>query len=148
MTQRTCAAQAGMLLTALLLSSAVSAAEFVSVAKDGVNVRSGPSIDSAVLFQAPGGYPLEVVGRQAEWLNVSDFESEKGWIAASMVSASPYVIAKRKGNIRAEAGTEHRQIGTVMREVILKKAEQQGDWIKISHPKLPSGWIHRDLVWP
>jgi len=148
MNHRICAARAGMLLVSMLLASAVSAAEFVSVAKDGVNVRSGPALDSPVLFQAPGGYPLEVVGRQDQWLNVSDFENEKGWIAASLVSDIPYVIAKRKGNIRAGAGTEHPQIGTVVREVILKKVEQQGEWIKISHPQLPSGWIYRDLVWP
>ena len=148
MNHRTCAAQAGMLLASLLLASAVSAAEFVSVVKDGVNIRSGPNTESAVLFQAPGGYPLEVVGRQGQWLNVSDFENEKGWVSASLVSAAPYVIVKRKGNIRAGAGTEHRQIGTVVREVILKKVEQQGEWIKVSHPQLPSGWIYRDLVWP
>ncbi|WP_420208941.1 SH3 domain-containing protein [Candidatus Electronema sp. JC] len=144
----TCAARTGLLLASLLLASSVSAAEFVSVIKDGVNVRSGPSLEAAVLFQAPGGYPLEVVGRQGEWLNVSDFENETGWIAASLVAETPYVIAKRKGNIREGAGIEHRQIGSVVREVILKKVEQQGEWIKISHPQLPSGWIYQDLVWP
>ncbi len=148
MNHRTCAARPGMRLASLLLASAVSAAEFVSVVKNGVNIRSGPNTESAVLFQVPEGYPLEVVGRQGEWLNVNDFENEKGWISASLVSDAPYVIVKRKGNIRAGAGTEHRQVGTVVREVILKKVEQQGDWIKISHPLLPSGWIYRDLVWP
>lgn len=144
----TCAVRTGLLLASLLLASAASAAEFVSVVKDSVNVRSSPSLDAAVLFQAPGGYPLEVVGRQGEWLNVSDFENEKGWISASLVSDAPYVIAKRKGNIREGAGIEYRQIGSVVREVILKKVEQRGEWIKISHPQLPSGWIYQDLVWP
>lgn len=148
MNHLTYSAQAGILLASLLLSSAVSAAEFVAVAKDGVNIRSGPNTESAVLFQAPNGYPLEVIRRQGQWLNVNDFENEKGWVTASLVSDVPYVIVQRKGNIRAGAGTEHRQIGTVVREVILKKVEQQGEWIKISHPQLPAGWIYRDLVWP
>ena len=34
------------------------AAEYLSVAKDGVNLRSGPNTTSEVLYQLPAGYPL------------------------------------------------------------------------------------------
>ena len=90
-----------------------------------------------------------MIERKGDWLNVSDYENDKGWISASVVSKVPYVIVKAaKGNIRAEASTEAPQVGKVVREVILKKIDQQGDWIKVSHSLLPSGWIHRQLVWP
>jgi SH3-like domain-containing protein len=149
MKHRTCAARAGMLVAMLTFAAAASAAEFVSVVKDGVNLRSAPDTASGVLFQLPAGYPLQIIERKGDWLNVSDYENDKGWISASLVSKVPYVIVKAaKGNIRADAGTDAPQVGRVVSEVILKKIDQQGDWIKVSHPQLSSGWIHQQLVWP
>ena len=46
------------------------AAEYLSVAKDGVNLRSGPNTTSEVLYQLPAGYPLRGVlenGLPYEW---------------------------------------------------------------------------------
>lgn len=148
-----------MLLAATMQAPVVSAAEFVStsagtgkefvsVSKDGVNLRSGPTTDSAVLFELPAGYPLQVLERKGDWLNVRDYENDKGWIYASLISSTPYVIVKvSKGNVRSGPGTDYEQTGKVVRDVILQKVEQQGDWIKIQHPQL-TGWIHKNLVWP
>jgi len=149
MKHRTLAAQAGILLAMLMIAAAAAAAEFVSVVKDGVNVRSGPDTTAEIKFEAPANYPLQVLERKGDWLKVSDFENEQGWVSAKLVIApSSHVIVKKKGKIRAEAGTKFPVVGTVASEVILKKQEQQGDWIKISHPQLSSGWIHRALIWP
>jgi SH3-like domain-containing protein len=150
MNHRTFATQAaGMLLAALVFVTAASAAEFVSVVKDGVNLRSTPDTAAEVRFQLPAGYPLQLIERKGDWLNVSDYENDRGWISAKLVTTTPYVIIKAaKGNIRAEASANSRQVGKVVREVILKKIDQQGDWVKVSHPQLPSGWIHQQLVWP
>ena len=45
-------------------TTTVMAAEFVSVVKDGVNLRSGPTTKNEVLFQLPAGYPLKVLSRK------------------------------------------------------------------------------------
>jgi SH3-like domain-containing protein len=149
MKHRTFSAGAGMLLgTLLLAASAASAAEFVSVVKDGVNLRSNPDTNADVLFQLPAGYPLQVIERKDDWINVSDYENDKGWISATLVSNAPHVIVKtERGNIRSGPGTDQPQAGKVVRDVILKKLDQQGDWIKVSHPQL-TGWINKQLVWP
>lgn len=175
MNHRTLAAGAGMLLAVLMLvASAASAAapgvkaapapkvkvsvkdgakprsglELVSVVKDGVNLRSAPDTSAEVRFELPEGYPLEVIERKGDWINVRDYEGDKGWISASLVASTPYVIVKAaKGNIRSGPGTEYEQIGKVVRDVILKKTEEQGDWVKVSHPQL-TGWIAKQLVWP
>lgn len=149
MKHRTFSAGSGLLLGALLLAaSAASAAEFVSVVKDGVNLRSGPDTSANVLFQLPAGYPLQVLERKGDWINVSDYENDKGWISTALVSSTPHVIVKaERGNIRSGPSTEQPQAGKVVRDVILKKLDQQGEWIKVSHPQL-TGWIHKQLVWP
>ncbi|HEB49793.1 MAG TPA: peptide-binding protein [Desulfobulbus sp.] len=124
------------------------AAEYVSVIKDDVNLRSGPDTKYEVLYQLPSGYPLKVLSRQGKWIKVADFENDRGWIYGSLVSKTPYVIVKvREGNVRSGPGRNYSKVGSVAREVILKKVATKGDWIKISHPRI-SGWIHKSLVWP
>jgi len=124
------------------------AAEYMSVAKDGINLRSGPDIKSDALYQLPAGYPLEVVERKGPWLKVTDYEGDKGWIQETMVNKTPHVIVKVKdGKVRSGPGANEKVVGNVVKDVIFTKVEQKGDWIKISHPDL-TGWIKKDLVWP
>jgi len=135
---------------AFFLLSAVTAhcAEYVSVAKDGVNLRSGPDTKYSVLYELPEGYPLEVVDKKGQWLKVSDFEKDQGWVYAPLVTSNNYVIVTvSEGNVRSGPGINNDKVGEVVREVLLKKVGRQGDWIQVEHPKL-KGWIHRKLVWP
>lgn len=139
-----------VLVAAFFLVSplAVFAAEYLSVAKDGVNLRSGPDTKYSVLYELPEGYPLKVEERKGQWIKVSDFENDQGWIFSSLVSKTDYVIVTIKnGNVRSGPGINNDKVGEVVREVLLKKVGQQGDWYEVSHPKL-KGWIHRKLVWP
>ncbi len=124
------------------------AAEFVSVIKDNVNLRSGPDTTNEVLFKLPKGYPLKVLAIQSKWMKVSDYEGDKGWIFSSLVAKDSYVIVKvKEGNVRSGPGTQHEKVGKVVRDVIVRKIETKGDWVKISDPRL-SGWVHKQLVWP
>ncbi|MCI5122287.1 MAG: peptide-binding protein [Candidatus Electrothrix sp. AUS4] len=133
---------------AVMLTGVAGAAEFVSVVKDGVNLRSGPTTKHDVLFQLPAGYPLKVLERDKKWLKVSDYENDKGWIYADLVSDTPYVIVKvEEGNVRSGPGTNFDKIGKVVRDVIMKRIDTDGDWFQVSHPEL-TGWIYRNLVWP
>jgi len=143
-------------LAGVLFASAISlmtafagmAAEYVSVKNDDVNLRSGPATKYSVLYEVPAGYPLKVISKKGEWLKVSDFENDQGWIYAPLVSQTPYVIVRvKEGNVRSGPGVNHDKVGTVAREVILRQVKRDGDWIQIAHPKL-KGWVHRKLVWP
>ena len=139
----------GMMVLFGLTAVSAQGADYVSVVKDGVNLRSGPDTKFEVLFQLPARYPLKVLSRQGKWIKVSDYESDKGWVYAPLVDTSRHVIVRVKtGNIRKGPGQKFDKIGTVTREVILKELERKGDWVKISHPDLKEGWIHRKLVWP
>ena len=124
------------------------AADFVSVVKEGVNLRSGPETKYETLFQLPSGYPLKVLARQDKWIKVSDYENDKGWIYSTLVDSTPHVIVRAKEcNVRSGPGTNHEKVGSVARDVILRKLESKGDWIKVSHPQI-SGWVYGKLVWP
>lgn len=133
----------------LAASAAIAhSAEYVTVAKDGVNLRSGPDTKYSIIYELPEGYPLKVVSRKNQWLKVVDFENDEGWIFSSLVSKDSYVIVTvQDANVRSGPGVNSEKVGEVAREVLFKKTGQQGDWIQVDHPRL-KGWIHRKLVWP
>jgi SH3-like domain-containing protein len=129
-------------------SMAAQAAEYVSAGRDGVNLRSGPDTSASILYELPQGYPLKVVERKGQWLKVSDFENDQGWIFEPIVSKDRYVIViADQGNVRSGPSVNDSLIGSVVREVILKQVGSKGDWIQFEHPQL-KGWIHRKLIWP
>ena len=68
-------------------------AEFVSVTKDGANVRTGPSTDKPVYMELFKGYPLKVIERKGEWIKITDFEKDGGWVHSSLTE---------KGNLEIE----------------------------------------------
>ncbi len=138
-----------LLLTfSVLIAASAMAADYVSVNHDGVNMRSAPDIHSSILYELPRGYPLKVLKKKGDWLKVSDFENDKGWIFSSLVSRSQYVIVKvKEGNVRSGPGKDYQKVGTVAREVILQRLKTRGDWVKVRHPRL-TGWIYKTLLWP
>ncbi len=138
-----------LLLTfSALIAVSAMAADYVSVNNNGVNLRSAPDTHSSILYELPAGYPLKVLKRKGNWLKVSDFENDKGWIFSSLVSKSNYVIVKvKEGNVRSGPGKNYQKVGTVAREVILQRLKTKGDWVKVRHPRL-TGWIYKTLLWP
>lgn len=53
--------------------------------KDMCNIRSGPSTDKQVLFQAERGVPFKVLERQGSWVHIQHADGEKGWIYSTLV---------------------------------------------------------------
>ena len=129
--------------------SAVQAADYVSVAKNGVNLRSGPGTQNEAIFQLPAGYPLLVLERKGAWIKVQDYEGDKGWIQQSLVSNSPTVIVRvREAKIRSNPSASAPEAGKAAKDVILNRTGAQGVWVKVSHPNLSTGWVQKDLLWP
>jgi len=126
-----------------------SAAEYGSVLKDGINVRSGPSPKNEVLWEVFKGFPLQIVQKQGEWAQTVDFEGDKGWIFLKMLSDAKTVIVKAKtGNMRVGPGTNYEVAATVKYGVVFNVLEKKEDWIKVSHEGGTTGWVHNSLIWP
>lgn len=135
----------------LILSvSMASAASYVSVNGDNINVRTGPGTDNQVSMELFEGYPLQVIGSNGDWLQVVDYEQDKGWIHKSLVVDGNTVIVNgtKSVNMRAEPSTASSIIANVDRGVVLTKLESQGKWLKLKHSSGLIGWIYKPLLWP
>lgn len=127
-----------------------SAAEYVSVKGDNVNVRTGAGTNYEVSMELFKGYPLKVVSTQGEWLKIVDFENDSGWIHQSLVTDENTAIVNgnKNVNMRSEASTSSSVVATVDRGVVMTKLETKGKWVKLKHSSGLIGWIYKPLLWP
>jgi len=139
---------AGAILASLLLLSPAVAREMVSIKGTLVNMRSGPGSGYQVLWQLEKGYPLQVVSRKGSWLQVRDFENDRGWIARSLASRTPHYIVKVPvANIRKGPGTGYPIVAKAVRYDLLRTREKRGSWVRVQSVDGPQGWVARKLLW-
>ena len=133
----------------LSLSVAGYAEEYGSVKNDAVNIRSGPSTKSKVIWQVFESFPLKVIKREGKWANVVDFEGDEGWIYNTLLTSKKSVIVYvETGNMRSGPSTGDTVIATVKKGVVFEPLEMKGNWIKVSYNNEITGWMHNSLLWP
>ncbi len=136
-------------ITTLLLVTPALAAEYISVKKDGVNIRSGPSTNKEILWEVFKDFPLEIIKRQKDWIQAKDFEGDQGWIYATLVSKKKRAIVKvNTANMRIGPAKNYELVATVKYGVVFTPLEKEGDWIKVKHEDGTTGWIFKKLLWP
>jgi SH3-like domain-containing protein len=137
-------------VTCFFMMTPVYAAEFVSVSSDNVNVRTEPNTSSPVFMELFKGYPLKVEKKQGEWVQISDFEGDSGWIHSSLIGRNDTVIinAKKSVNMRSGPSTTSAVVADVERGVIMTKVSENGKWVQVKHSTGTIGWIYSPLLWP
>jgi SH3-like domain-containing protein len=146
--QKTSLAVAVFLLI-LLLAAPSFGAEYVSVGRDGVNMRSGPSTSNEILWEVFSGFPLQVLSRQGQWLHTVDFEGDRGWIYTPLINTKKTVIVKVKlANMRSGPGTNFETSARVKYGVVFEPMAKEGEWVRVRHEDGTTGWMHQDLLWP
>jgi len=124
------------------------AQQMVSVAREEVNLRSGPGTSHSAEWVLGRGFPLKVVGRRGNWLQVQDFENDKGWILRTLTGKTAYHIVKVKtANVRSQPSTSSRIVGKVSYGDTLKTLERRTGWVKVQRDGGIRGWISRKLLW-
>lgn len=128
-------------------------AEMVAIAKNSVNMRSGPGTKYKVQWKLGRGFPLKVIKRGRNWLRVRDFEGTTGWVNRRLVNHVPHMIVKvhkksrRKINVRSGPGTNNRIVAKAYYGVVFKTLKKKGGWVKVEHEKGVVGWVKRSLLW-
>jgi len=136
-------------LLALSVAAPAGAAEYVSVNKDGANIRSAPDPKKDLLWEVYKDFPLQVLKRQKDWAQVKDFEGDQGWIFSNLISKDKRVIVKSNSvNMRSEPNKDAKVVATVKYGVVFTPLEKKGEWLKVKHEDGTSGWISNALVWP
>jgi len=125
----------------------------VSVSGEKVNLRKGPSTQYPVIWELGKGFPLRVLSYKGNWIKVSDFEGDVGWVYKNLVSKSPHLVvkinknSKARINIRSGPGTKYKIVGKAEYGVVFKTLKRGDGWVKVRHEKGLTGWVKRSLLW-
>lgn len=132
----------------LIFTQVASAQSMVSVDRNTVNLRSSASTQSTILFELGKGYPLQVTRRQGNWLQVRDFENDKGWIYRSLVGNTAHLVVKVDvANVRSSPNTNGRILGKVEYGELLRTLERRSQWVRVQLESGTVGWVSRPLLW-
>ncbi|MFZ5779166.1 MAG: SH3 domain-containing protein [Pseudomonadota bacterium] len=124
------------------------AQQMVSVAGAEVNLRSGPGTQHPADWTLGKGYPLKVLARKGSWLQVVDFENDRGWIYRPLTSSTRYHIVKvDKANMRSQPTTRSRILAKLSYGDLLRTLDRKSDWVKVQRPGGLKGWVARRLLW-
>lgn len=138
-----------LLFFSLTLPISSFGAEYMTVIKDGVNVRSEPSTKGEVFWEVFKDFPLKVLKRQGEWVKTEDFEGDTGWIYAPLLSKKKKVIVKvKKANLRVGPGKNYEINATALYGVVFSPGRRDGKWVQVTHADGTKGWVHQSLIWP
>ena len=138
-----------IILAIFLLASPGLAADYLRIKKDGVNIRSGPSTRKEILWEVFKDFPVQVISSKGDWVQVKDFEGDKGWVYKKLTSKDKRVIVKvNTANMRIGPGKNYELVATVKYGVVFTPLEKEGAWIKVRHEDGTNGWIYNTLIWP
>ena len=120
---------------------------FVSLKKNKVNVRYGPSFESDIKYVYKKiNLPLKQIDKKENFRRIIDFKNNSGWIHISQLKKNNSVIAT-KDKVLFRRPTSFAKPVTQIKQgrlLILEKCEQQ--WCKISSGDY-EGWIKTDDIW-
>lgn len=134
--------------TWLLPAQVAHAQQMVSIKGREVNMRDGPGTGHEVLWVLNRGYPLKVLKRKGRWLQVQDFENDKGWVARNLTGRTPYhVVKSRIVNIRKGPGTGYAIVGQAEYGELLKTRSKKRGWVNVERTDGQPGWVARRLLW-
>lgn len=129
------------------LASEAAAQRMVSVASKEANLRSGPGTQHDVEWVVDRGFPLQVLSRRGDWLQVRDFENDRAWIHRSLTGTVPHFIVTAKvANVRSEPTTASRVVGKLAYGDLVKTLARTTGWIKIQRAGM-RGWVSKKLLW-
>ena len=120
---------------------------FVSLKKNKVNVRYGPSFESDIKYvYKKVNLPLKQIDKKENFRRIIDFKNNSGWIHISQLKKSNSVIATKDKVLFKKPTSFAKPIAQIKegRLLIVEKCEQ--NWCKIISGEF-KGWIKTNNIW-
>ena len=132
----------------LLVSSITSDDEiFLSLKKDKVNVRYGPSFESPVKFiYKKINLPIKQIDKKENWRRIIDFKNNSGWIHWSQLKPINSVIPLEDKILFKKPSIFSKPLAKIKKGRVLVLQKCKIDWCKIKSGKF-KGWIKIDNIW-
>jgi len=120
---------------------------FLSLKKNKVNVRYGPSFESPIKFiYKKINLPIKQIDKKENWRRIIDLKNNSGWIHQSQLKKINSIIPLKDKILFSKPSIFSKPLAKIEngRVLILQKCEI--NWCKIKSEKF-KGWVKTDNVW-
>ena len=131
----------------LFPSYVVSEEIFLSLKKDKVNVRYGPSFESPVKYiYKKINLPIKQIDKKENWRRIIDFKNNSGWIHWSQLKKTNSIIPLEDKILFKKPSNFSKPIAKIKKGRLLIFQKCDGEWCKVKTKKV-KGWIKIDNIW-
>ena len=132
----------------IFFTSQLSAEEiFLSLKKNKVNVRYGPSFESDIKYVYKKiNLPVRQIDKKENFRRIIDLKNNNGWIHVSQLKKNNSVIAIKNKILFKKPTSFAKPMAQIKkgRLLIIKKCEK--NWCKVNTNQF-SGWIDKNNIW-
>ena len=139
-----------ILLTFFLLSSFsfVNSEEiFLSLKKNKVNVRYGPSLESPIKFiYKKINLPIKQIDKKENWRRIIDSKNNSGWIHWSQLKPINSVVLLKDKILFKKPSNFSRPLANIKQGRVLVVKKCDDNWCKVQTENL-KGWVDNKNLW-
>ena len=139
-----------ILVTFFLLSSfsfVYSEEIFLSLKKNKVNVRYGPSLESPIKFiYKKINLPIKQIDKKENWRRIIDSKNNSGWIHWSQLKPINSVILLKDKILFKKPSNFSRPLANIKQGRVLVVKKCDDNWCKVQTENL-KGWVDNKNLW-
>ena len=131
----------------ILVSTNASAETFLSLKKNKVNVRYGPSFNSDVKYVYKKiNLPVKQIDKKENFRRIIDLKNNSGWIHISQLKKNNSVITTDNKILFKKPTAFAKPIAQIQKGRLLILDKCQKNWCKINSDDF-QGWIKTTNIW-
>ena len=122
--------------------------KFMSLKKDEVNVREGPSKEYPIKFVYKKKFlPVQILDTWDNWKKIKDFQNNGGWVHVALLSGKKTAINKIKNSILFSSNTIYsKPIARLDQGRLLFIKKCKFKWCKVTSENY-IGWVKKEFLW-
>ena len=129
------------------LSTIEAKQKFLSLKKDKVNVRYGPTFESPIKFiYMKINLPVVQIDKKGNWRRIIDLKNNSGWIHWSQLKPSNSIIILENKLLFKGPSNFSKPVARLEKGRLLIIKKCQKNWCNVNTDDY-SGWIKSDKVW-
>jgi SH3-like domain-containing protein len=120
---------------------------FLSLKKNKVNVRYGPSFDFPVKFiYKKINLPIKQIDKKENWRRIIDFKNNSGWIHRSQLKRINSIIPLEDKILFEKSSKFSKPLAKIRKGRLLVIQNCENEWCKIKTEDF-TGWIDKNNLW-
>ena len=120
---------------------------FLSLKKNKVNVRYGPSLESPIKFiYKKINLPIKQIDKKENWRRIIDSKNNSGWIHWSQLKPINSVILLKDKILFKKPSNFSRPLANIKQGRVLVVKKCDDNWCKVQTENL-KGWVDNKNLW-